>query len=75
MKVKNSVFVICVETIIYLLLYNLHYCTCNNLIPIQTSTSSNSFIKTPMPIISITVLFLFQRSMLRARKNLSLIYN
>ena len=26
MNVKMSVFVICIEAIIYLLLYNLHYC-------------------------------------------------
>ena len=30
MDVKYSVFLICVETIMYLLLYNLHDCTFNN---------------------------------------------
>ena len=30
MNAKNSVFVICVKGIIYLLLYNLHDCTFNN---------------------------------------------
>ena len=30
MKAKISVFVICVEAIIFLLLYNLHDCTFNN---------------------------------------------
>ena len=38
----------------------------NNLIPIQTLICSSSFIKTPMPIISIAVLIFFQRSILQA---------
>ena len=43
----------------------------NYLIPIQTLICSSSFIKIPMPIISIAVLVLFQRSILRDREKLN----
>ena len=43
----------------------------NYVIPIQTLICSSSFIKIPMPIISIAVLVLFQRSILRDREKLN----
>ena len=47
MNEKSSVFVICVEVIIYLLLYNLHDCTFNDFIPkITYNTRSEKQSKT-----------------------------
>ena len=44
----------------------------SNLIPVQNLLSSNSFNNIPMPIISIAVLILFQKSILWAWKVVNL---
>ena len=44
MNAKISVFVICVEVIIYLLLHNLHDCTFNVLSNFQKSSAQKHFL-------------------------------
>ena len=51
--------------------FSVHLISIYNPILSQTLISSSSFIKIPMPIISVAVLILLQRSILQARKSLN----
>ena len=52
---KISVFVICVEEIIYLLLYNLHDCTFNKA---YLGRTLFNFLITPIPLLAFAIFFL-----------------
>ena len=57
-KIRTIIFSVCLISI-------------KNLVPIQTSISSSTFIKVPMRIVSIAAFVLFQRSILPAWKKLN----
>ena len=46
MNAKISVFIVCVEAIIYLLLYNLHHCTFKKNLPTKTLSFKEAKLKT-----------------------------